>query len=84
MKRIVLLVLMSLMMAGCARTCNNFSRKFSGVQNYHIRQYSGGVLIGEYRFKGVLDNQNNSDGFFFFKGDTLIELSGDLIIESHK
>ena len=53
-------------------------------RNYHIEQYSGGKLIATYDFVGTLNDSEGSDGYCFYKSDTLIELSGDLIIKSTK
>ena len=87
MKKIyyALMVLACISLSGCARTCNSLDRSFqTGSRNYHIEQYSGGQKINVYDFRGILDNQEGSDGFYFYKGDTLIEVSGTLLIKSTK
>ena len=53
-------------------------------RNYHITQYSGGKFIGEYKFKGILNNAENSDGYYWYQDGVLYEVSGDLIIKSWK
>lgn len=39
-------------------------------------------MIDEYKFRGILNNEEHSDGYFFIVNDTLIEVSGDLVIKS--
>ena len=76
-------IVVALLMSGCARSCESFNRDFqTGDRNYHIRQYSGGTLIQEWKFKGILNNQDNSDGYYFSVNDTLYEIGGDIIISS--
>lgn len=68
---------------GCARGCESCNRDFqTGNRTYHIEQYSGGKLIKEWKFDGILNNQENSDGYYFSIGDTLVEINGDMIVKS--
>ena len=53
-------------------------------RNYVIDQYSGGVLIGHYEFRGMLNDSDGSDGYYYYDGKTLVEISGDLVIRSTK
>jgi predicted small secreted protein len=79
----ILLVILSLSLAGCARTCETWNRDMQMTDRYyHIEVYSGGQLIRTYDFKGILNNQTNSDGYYFTVGDTLHEVGGDIIIKS--
>ncbi len=72
-----------LALTGCQRGCASVERNFQvGPRNYHVQQYSGGKLIGDYRFNGILNNQEQSDGFYFYKQDTLVEVSGDITVTS--
>jgi hypothetical protein len=59
-------------------------KRYSGSRNYHIEQYSGGRLIQVYDFHGALNDSENSDGYYFFQKDTLVEISGDIVIKSWK
>ena len=80
---ILLLILVSVSFFSCKRGLQKFERGFQATnRTYHIEQYSGGLLIEIYDFEGILNNSENSDGYYFFKNDTLIEVSGDLIIKS--
>ena len=46
--------------------------------------YSGGDTVFYDRFNGIINNSEGSDGVYYYKGDTLIEVSGDYIIKSTK
>lgn len=77
------IILIALLFTGCQRSCNAFNRGFQASERkYHIIQYSGGQVIAEYQFVGIVDNQENSDGYYFYYGDQLVEMSGDIIIRS--
>jgi hypothetical protein len=60
-----------------------FSAQFSD-RNYSITVYSGGKPVFEDSFHGMINQEKGSDGIFYFKGDTLIELSGEYVIKSTK
>lgn len=84
-KKIGAFVLIALLVGGCARGCESLEREFqTSDRQYHIKQYSGGVLIKEWNFIGILNNQDASDGYYFTVNDTLYEIGGDLIISSTK
>jgi hypothetical protein len=68
----------------CQKSCTSMQKRYSGSRNYHIEQYSGGQLIQVYDFHGTLNDSENSDGYYFFKQDTLVEISGEVIIKSWK
>ena len=82
-KRIKLLlsiiVLSLFSFGGCARMCESFDRSFqTGNLDYHVKQYSGGQLIGEWKFSGIVNNSDGSDGYYFnYQGQT-VEISGDI------
>jgi len=84
MKRVIpWLVLGVVLVAGCERHAASLQRKFeTRKRHYVIEQYSGGVKIKEYRFTGILNDSKDSDGYYWFVGDTLYEVSGDLTIRS--
>lgn len=78
------IVALCVTLSGCARECEEQRRSNQvGSRNYHIVQYSGSTVVNEWNFKGLLNNQEKSDGFYFYKGDTLIEISGTLVIASY-
>ena len=81
MKRKILFMLAILLALGLSSCQKEWQSLRKGVQtskrNYTIKQYSGGVLIGEYTFKGMLNDSEGSDGYYFYLGDELVEVSGD-------
>jgi hypothetical protein len=82
MNKIIIVLLIAC--TGCtSRGCQRFEKgtQFSD-RDYHIKQYSGGKCVGEYKFKGIINDSEGSDGYYSFKGDTLVEVSGDLTIRS--
>ena len=88
MKKLFFILLVSILMVSFTSCQKTFERIRKGVQtsdrHYTIEQYSGGKLIKTYDFKGILNDSENSDGYYFYNGDTLVEISGDLIIKSVK
>ena len=54
------------------------------VRNYEVIMYSGGDTVFIDKFRGIINSEENSDGCYYYKGDTLIEVSGDYIIKSEK
>lgn len=83
MKKVIFIV-MVLLMTGCTpRGCQRMEKTFQfSERHYDIKQFSGGECIGRYPFYGILNDVKESDGYFFFYKDTLVEVSGDLTIKS--
>ena len=80
-----LLIIVAILLTSCQKTWESLKKDIQTTdRNYEIEQYSGGKLIARYKFNGTLNDSDGSDGFYFYKGDTLVELSGDLIIKSTK
>ena len=44
--------------------------------------YSGGDTVFADEFTGIINQEEGSDGIFYIKNDTLIELSGDYVLKS--
>lgn len=83
MKFKILLFIILLSLSGCQKGCSKLNKNLQmSARSYQIKQYSGGKCIAEYNFNGILNDSEGSDGYYFFKGDTLVEVSGDLIIKS--
>ncbi len=79
--RRLIIVFMFLFLAGCARTCEDIDRTFqAGDKNIIVNQYSCGKLIRTFKFKGMVNSSESSDGYYFTIGDTLYEISGDIQI----
>ena len=80
---LVILAAFAISFEGCARSCESLDRQFEvGERNYIVEVYSGGQLIREYRFRGILNNQDNSDGYYFTMNGKLIEVGGDILVQS--
>lgn len=79
----VIVVIMLLSLTGCQRICTRLNKNWqTSPRLYDIKQYSGGRCIGRYKFRGILNDAEGSDGYYFFKGDTLVEISGDITVRS--
>jgi hypothetical protein len=84
MKKQTLLFIGLLCLTSCTqRGCQSFQKdtQFS-ERHYEITLYSGGQPVFKDRFKGIVNGEKGTDGFYYFKGDTLIEVSGEYIIKS--
>lgn len=44
--------------------------------------FSGGDTVYQDRFTGIVNGEQHTDGFYYFKGDTLVEVSGDYVLKS--
>lgn len=51
-------------------------------KSHHIKQYSGGKLIGEWDSVGIVNSEGQSDGYYFedAKSRNLVTLTGDVQI----
>ena len=82
----ILIVIAIISGVGCTqRGCQSMNRNFqTSEREYDITVFSGGDTIFHDRFKGIINQEEHSDGLFYFKGDTLIELGGQYVIKSDK
>jgi hypothetical protein len=68
---------------GCTASDQQAIKKTSSEErDYEVIMYSGGAVVFHDKFHGIVNNSENSDGCYYFKGDSLIEVSGDYIIKS--
>ena len=44
--------------------------------------YSGGKVVFTDTVTAMINNSSSSDGIYYYKGDTLVEISGDYILKS--
>jgi hypothetical protein len=84
--KIIIGLLLLVTLASCQRSCERLNKQMQTSDRfYHIEQYSGGVLINVFEFSGILNDSENSDGYYFYDSkNRLVELSGDLLIISTK
>lgn len=82
MKYIIALILLSL--TSCQRACNRFDRAVQASErNYIITVFSGGDTIYTDKFKGIVNDSEQSDGIYYYnQHGELVEISGDYIIIS--
>lgn len=67
----------------CQRACQSLDRSFqSSKMQYDIKMYSGGQCIYHDNLETIVNNSESSDGCYYYKGDTLIELTGDIVIKA--
>lgn len=82
MKKLLSLFLL-FSLCSCQRSCQKLKRGYQAVdRQYTVCMFSGGDTVFVDQFKGIIENNDSSDGVYYFKGDTLIEISGDYIIIS--
>lgn len=67
------------------RGCQSFQRSTQySERNYEIVMYSGGDTVFHDSFRGIINGEEHTDGIYYFKEDTLVEVAGDYIIKSIK
>lgn len=83
MRKSILIFIAGLGLTGCQRSCTACSRNMQeSERDYSVLMYSGGDTVFYDQFTGIVNNNKESDGIYYFKGDTLIEVSGDYILKS--
>lgn len=87
MKRTTLLAIISLVfLSSCTqRGCQSVSRNLQfSERDYEVFQFSGGDTVFHDKFHGIINQEEHSDGLYYFKGDTLIEISSPYLVKSEK
>lgn len=82
MRNIVVCVIMMVCLSSCARRCQELSKSTMGSRHYHVEQWSGVAMVHSYDFYATLNNQKQSDGYYWMVGDSLYEVSGSVNITS--
>lgn len=84
MKKIIPFILI-MGLCSCQRACTRINRTYqTSRRDYEVIMYSGGDTVFYDKFHGIINDAENSDGCYYYKGDTLVEISGDYIIKSDK
>jgi hypothetical protein len=79
----ILIVVGLASLSSCQRACTSISRDIeAGNRNYTIEMYSGGKVVFTDTVTAMINNSRSSDGIYYYKGDTLVEISGDYILKS--
>ena len=85
MKKLFIYLFIGFSLTSCARSCASIDRDFqTGPRTNEVVMYSGGDTVFSDKFRGIINNSEGSDGIYYYKGDTLVEVSGDYIIKSTK
>ena len=78
------LICLSLLTVGLCAGCKDATQaQFSAMNKPHIiKQFSGGVQVGEWESTGSISNEEKSDGWYFEDSKTgkLVELTGTVQI----
>lgn len=84
MKNLSYLFILFIFLSSCTqRGCQKLDRTFQySSRTYNIKVYSGGQVIFEDNFTGIVNQETQSDGIFYTKDGKLIEISGDYILTS--
>lgn len=84
MKKLLAVLLVS-SLCSCQRACTRINKTYQTSRRYYqVTMFSGGDTVFHDKFYGIINDAENSDGCYYYKGDTLIEISGDYIIKSDK
>ncbi len=75
----LMLLLTSCTQRGCQRWEKN--TQYS-ERTYEVKMFSGGQVVFQDTFTGIVNGEEGTDGFYYFKQDTLIEISGDYTLKS--
>ena len=80
MKKLIFIIVAAIALSGCKDATQ---AQFSGLGKPHIiKQFSGGVIVGEWESTGSISNETKSDGWYFEDAKTrkLVELTGTVQI----
>lgn len=83
-KQITVMAFLLLLLSSCTqRGCQSINRKLQfSERSYHIEMYSGGEIVFKDDFVGIVNQEEHSDGIYYIKNGSLIEVSGDYILTS--
>lgn len=84
MKKALLIFTAIITLTSCQRGCSKLSRTYEVSERFYtITMFSGGDTVFTDTFKGIVNNSESSDGVYYYKGENLIEVSGDYVIKSN-
>jgi hypothetical protein len=84
MKKLTIIIIITFVLSSCARWQQGCKRETGTRRNYEIILFSGGDTVFIDHPKRVVINQEEGDGIYYYKDDTLIEMAGTYIIKSEK
>jgi hypothetical protein len=77
-----LYITLMVLLTSCAKDVQSCKRDTTSKRNYVITVYSGGKPIHTDTLRDKILNEEAGNGMYYYKGDTLVELSGDYVIKS--
>jgi hypothetical protein len=79
------IILICVSLTSCERGCASWEKhNQTSPRQYDVTMYSGGDVVFHDSVYTIVNSEDGSDGIYYFKGDTLIEVSGDYILKSTK
>lgn len=83
-QRSIIAVLSLLFLSSCTqRGCQKLDKQMQfSARTYEVTLYSGGKPVFTDKFTGIINGEEGTDGFYYMKGDSLIEISGDYVLRS--
>lgn len=85
MKQKFLLCILAVLLTSCQRACNRMNKRYQvSKRDYDIVLFSGGDTVFHDNVHTMINDAEGSDGIYYYKHDTLVELSGDYLIKSAK
>jgi hypothetical protein len=87
MKKILYLIvpLIALSIGCTSRDWQSIDRSLCKQKgHYIITKYSGGQTVFTDTFYGTINQESGTDGIYYIKGDTLVEIAGDYVIKQTK
>lgn len=84
MKKLVFAIACIASLASCTERERQRMARNSQVtdRSNEVLVFSGGNVVYRDNFRGIVNQEKESDGIFYFKGDTLVEISGDYVVKS--
>lgn len=81
----LMLVAACVTLSSCERGCASMEkRNQTSKRQYEVTVFSGGDTVFHDNVRTMVNSEESSDGIYYFKDDTLVEISGDYILKSTK
>jgi hypothetical protein len=85
MKRAIIYLSFFILLSSCQRACAGLDKKYQTTERqYQVVMFSGGDTVFYDNVHTIINSEEGSDGIYYYKGDTLIEVSGDYVLKSIK
>lgn len=85
MKKSILYLVIVVVFSSCQRSCESVRRDVQLTKRHNtVSVYSGTQCVFTDSFYGIVNNDSGENIMYYYKGDTLVELQGTVIIKSVK